>query len=227
MNTSKVIRIIDSIGVNTFVTYFKQFSDLHNGHITKDELTEYFIANEEKWVKRSVVTKINSALRIFSLGRELEAISHILYVKNTGNIPNGIEIKKQAEKIKSILETSGFLSPEEISHSVSENYFSEGKSKTVSVNKYERNIRARMKCIEYYGLNCKVCECNFEEMFGSIGEDFIHVHHKIELASIGKEYKLDPIKDLIPLCPNCHSMIHRRKPAYSIEELRKIRKLCK
>jgi hypothetical protein len=29
------------------------------------------------------------------------------------------------------------------------------------------------------------------------------------------------INDLIPVCPNCHAMIHRRKPAaYSIEEVK-------
>jgi 5-methylcytosine-specific restriction protein A len=57
-------------------------------------------------------------------------------------------------------------------------------------------------------------------MYGDIGRDFIHVHHEVELASIGAEYVIDPINDLKPVCPNCHAMLHRRKPAYSVNELK-------
>jgi hypothetical protein len=38
-------------------------------------------------------------------------------------------------------------------------------------------------------------------------------------------YKIDPIKDLRPVCPNCHSMLHqRKKPCFTIAELRVILK---
>jgi 5-methylcytosine-specific restriction protein A len=40
------------------------------------------------------------------------------------------------------------------------------------------------------------------------------------LAEIGEEYEVDPVNDLIPICPNCHAMIHKKVPAFSIEELR-------
>jgi predicted HNH restriction endonuclease len=40
------------------------------------------------------------------------------------------------------------------------------------------------------------------------------------LASVGEEYVIDPIKDLRPLCPNCHAVIHLRQPPYSIEEVK-------
>jgi hypothetical protein len=50
-----------------------------------------------------MTTKINVGLKIFTLNRELEAIDHILFVKRTGNIPNGIAVKKQAELIKKSL----------------------------------------------------------------------------------------------------------------------------
>ena len=59
-------------------------------------------------------------------------------------------------------------------------------------------------------------------VYGKIGEGFIHVHHLLELSVIKKEYKVDPINDLRPVCPNCHAMLHRKKPAYSIEELRNV-----
>lgn len=38
--------------------------------------------------------------------------------------------------------------------------------------------------------------------------------HHIEDISLKKEvYEINPEKDLIPICPNCHAMIHRKKPA--------------
>lgn len=48
----------------------------------------------------------------------------------------------------------------------------------------------------------------------------IHVHHITPLSEIGERYKLDPVKDLRPVCPNCHAMIHRQKPSLTIEELK-------
>lgn len=72
----------------------------------------------------------------------------------------------------------------------------------------------------YVDFNCTVCGFNFTEMYGEIDKEFIHVHHLLELNQIGEEYVVDPIKDLRPVCPNCHAMLHKRKPAYSLEELK-------
>ena len=44
-----------------------------------------------------------------------------------------------------------------------------------------------------------------------------------EISEIGESYEIDAINDLIPVCPNCHSMLHQRKPCSSIDELKKIR----
>lgn len=96
----------------------------------------------------------------------------------------------------------------------------EGKTRKVNVNIYERNPIARQQCIDHYGFKCTICDFNFEKTYGRVGESFIHVHHLIEISSIGSEYSIDPIQDLRPVCPNCHAMIHRKKPAYSIEEIK-------
>lgn len=92
----------------------------------------------------------------------------------------------------------------------SEKYI-EGHCRTVAVNKYERNPAARKKCIEFYGARCSMCEIDFEEQYGEYAKGFIHVHHLRALHSIGEEYEVDPINDLILVCPNCHAMIHRLK----------------
>jgi len=102
--------------------------------------------------------------------------------------------------------------------------FREGKSKDIVQTRYERNPEARKRCLTHYGYSCKVCSFNFENHFGEIGKGFIHVHHINQISEIGREYDIDPIKDLIPVCPNCHSMIHSKRPAFAIDEINVIRK---
>ncbi|MFN5335061.1 MAG: HNH endonuclease [Bacteroidota bacterium] len=96
----------------------------------------------------------------------------------------------------------------------------EGSRKTATVNKYERDKRARNLCIKKWGTNCNVCNMSFEKFYGIIGKDFIHVHHLDPLGLRKKRKKIDPIKDLIPVCPNCHAMLHTRNPPIGIEELK-------
>lgn len=98
----------------------------------------------------------------------------------------------------------------------------EGAKKEIIVNSYERNLKARQKCLDFYGYSCSVCKINFEKVYGVIGKDFIHVHHLKEISEIRDTYVINPVTDLKPVCPNCHSMLHQRKPCFSIDELRQI-----
>ena len=95
----------------------------------------------------------------------------------------------------------------------------EGKPFQIIITKYERDLLARKKCLEHYGFNWIICDFNFEKSYGVLAKDFIHVHHLTKISSIGKSYIIDPIKDLRPVCPNCHSIIHKRKTPYTIEEM--------
>lgn len=96
----------------------------------------------------------------------------------------------------------------------------EGLKKIITVNSYERNPKARQRCISYYGCICQICGFDFEKMYGDIGKDFIHVHHLTMVSEIGLEYEVNPIKDLIPVCPNCHAMIHKKEPPFTINEMK-------
>lgn len=100
--------------------------------------------------------------------------------------------------------------------------FIEGAKKQITVNAYERSASARQKCIEDHGCYCAVCGLDFTCLYGDLGEGFIHVHHIKPLSEIDSEYRLDPIKDLIPVCPNCHAMIHQTKPIKGISEMKRI-----
>lgn len=101
--------------------------------------------------------------------------------------------------------------------------FREGKSNDVIQTRYERNPEARKRCLSYYNdYSCVVCKFNFEQHFGKVGKGYIHVHHINQMSEIGKEYEIDPIKDLVPVCPNCHAMIHSKRPAFTIEEIKEV-----
>ncbi|QXW18918.1 HNH endonuclease [Comamonas aquatica] len=111
----------------------------------------------------------------------------------------------------------GTLYPDELPQGVT---YAEGSGQQVMVNRYERSLEARNACIEHYGTACQVCGLDFSEKYGELGSGFIHVHHRVQIASIGRAYHVDPINDLAPVCPNCHAMLHRREPPLEIEELR-------
>lgn len=98
----------------------------------------------------------------------------------------------------------------------------EGARRTVEVNVYERDPNARRKCIAKWGLKCSVCSFDFGERYGALGEGFIHVHHLKPLGEIGEQYELNPVTDMRPVCPNCHAMLHRKKPALTLEELKSL-----
>ncbi len=100
--------------------------------------------------------------------------------------------------------------------------FVEWTKKRTVINRYERNQEARDACIKHYGAMCYIWDFDFEKIYGSIGKGFIHVHHEADISLIGSEYSVDPIKDLKPVCPNCHAMLHQKRPAYTIDELKKI-----
>ena len=99
----------------------------------------------------------------------------------------------------------------------------EGAVKEVRVNRYERDRRARAACIAAHGPVCAACGIDFGERYGDFADGFIHVHHVTPISHIGETYKVDPETDLVPVCPNCHAMLHYKVDApRSVEELRQM-----
>jgi hypothetical protein len=88
--------------------------------------------------------------------------------------------------------------------------------------RYERDAINRKRAIEIHGTTCKVCCFNFEEVYGERGKDFIEVHHLNPLSNFdGVEVIINPETDLVPLCANCHRMIHRRhNDVLTLEQLK-------
>lgn len=140
---------------------------------------------------------------------------------------SGIEfIWKLHEQVVSAIEQIGwheeanFFIPYPDETGGGSNYY-EGAGIQVRVTIYERSREARDKCVRHYGCKCSVCGFDFESFYGEIGRDYIHVHHLVLISkNNGEKYVVDPIKDLIPVCPNCHAMLHTNPPP-SIEDLRR------
>jgi len=104
-------------------------------------------------------------------------------------------------------------------------YF-EGRTILVPVTIHERDKAARLECIKYFGSwKCQICDLDFFALYGEIGKEFIHVHHLTPVCEREGRYKIDPQTELLPVCPNCHAMLHRRTPSYAPDELRKFIKI--
>jgi len=98
----------------------------------------------------------------------------------------------------------------------------EGTAVRVLVNRYERDREARDECVAHHGAVCAVCHFDFGHEYGELGAGFIHVHHVVPVATAGRRYSVDPINDLVPVCPNCHAMLHTGATPPSVEELQQI-----
>jgi len=87
------------------------------------------------------------------------------------------------------------------------------------------NLKNRRRAIEIHGAICASCGFDFEKVYGERGRGYIEIHHNKPLSTLDNEQIIDPVTDLIPVCSNCHRMIHRRKDdVLSIEELKRILK---
>lgn len=132
-------------------------------------------------------------------------------LENLGLVNDGLPIEERLPTETQVFDEKSFLK--------------EGKVIQVFVNKYERNQRARIQCIEALGDKCFACGFDFEQTYGDIAKGFIHVHHIKPLSEIKEEYSVDPENDLVPLCPNCHAVVHMTRPELTISELKEILKI--
>ncbi|MDD5790924.1 MAG: HNH endonuclease [Spirochaetia bacterium] len=108
----------------------------------------------------------------------------------------------------------------------------EGVSDTRTIKIKERSRKLRAAAVDYYKkemgtLRCYVCGFSFEEKYGELGTDYIEIHHEKPICNYDdkgfQEFVNDAVKNLKPLCANCHRMIHRntQKPL-SVEKLKQI-----
>lgn len=98
----------------------------------------------------------------------------------------------------------------------------EGARTRIEVNRYERDRRNRAAALAIHGYACQACNVDLGDRYGVAAAGLIEVHHVTPVSEVGPGYIIDPRTDLLPLCPNCHSVAHRRSPPYSTQELREM-----
>lgn len=98
----------------------------------------------------------------------------------------------------------------------------EGELTESLMKKRERSSRNRLLCLSIHGDQCGVCSIDPKIKYGSELGSILEVHHIEPLAEVGTPKAYNPTIDLIPLCPNCHRAIHKRKPAYTPCELKEL-----
>jgi len=96
----------------------------------------------------------------------------------------------------------------------------EGELKQSLITKRERSPRNRLLCLSIHGAICCVCKLDPESIYSSGLGSIIEIHHIEPLSEIEQARIYNPRTDLVPLCPNCHRAIHKRKPAYKPNELK-------
>jgi 5-methylcytosine-specific restriction protein A len=99
---------------------------------------------------------------------------------------------------------------------------SEGSKIERTIQAFERSRFNRSICLEYYGFMCRGCGVMLEKIYGPIGAEVIHVHHIVPVSQMNGGYVLNPIKDLVPLCPNCHNIVHRQNPPLAVGSLKEL-----
>jgi len=132
------------------------------------------------------------------------------------------ESREIVEKVEQLIAQGEIQQPIDI-----DNYLSgtEGNPRLVTHLKRERNaflVKAKKEAtIKKTGkLCCEVCNFDFVEVYGELGEDFCEVHHLTPLAQADGVVKTT-LDDLAILCSNCHRIIHRTNPMINISALRK------
>ncbi|MBL7981019.1 MAG: hypothetical protein JNL52_04335 [Flavobacteriales bacterium] len=95
------------------------------------------------------------------------------------------------------------------------------KVSTLSIDPLEHDPLARALCIQRHGSNCSVCNTDMSVRYGNIGSGFIEIHHQRSSAIKELGHGPDPLRDLYPVCPNCHAMLHRgREMPLTVNELK-------
>jgi hypothetical protein len=102
--------------------------------------------------------------------------------------------------------------------------YQEGQRKLREAYFFTRNPRLAAEAKRRRNYTCEVCSFNFRQHYGALGEGFAECHHKNPLAERPEELwsqaLTTSLDDVAVVCANCHRMLHRQRPALSVEVLR-------
>ena len=192
-----IVKALEMLGGHAYYKdIYDKFSQIYEGNLSKT------------WKKsiQSVIERHSSHSSVYKGGEDLfEPIDGI------GQGHWGLKNLKQEDTIELTQEDDEFC---------------EGKILLKKHLQRERNVKlielSKKKFIEKHGhLYCEVCGFDFEKTYGELGKKFIEAHHIKPISQMAENEKTS-IGDIIMLCSNCHSMIHRKKPWLTIDKIKTI-----
>ena len=210
-----------------FITKEKQ--DVLTQYVDKLEDGLLYIEGEIRHTTDNrIITSNESGDELYLFYREKHH-SPFIYYGRIYLVSYEMNISKPSKFIFSISKTDAIsmssLLTENITHGQVDTTFTpdmEGKQRIIQHVIYERSRKNRNRAIEIHGTKCKVCEFDFNSLYGqSLARDYIEIHH---IKPINESHgTVNPETDLVPLCSNCHSMIHRNQnQSLSVNDLKKV-----
>ena len=157
--------------------------------------------------------------------REVDDNANQIYTLHLGKYSNFLESKEflSLYKTKKIIDNgSQKLKSDQKALVANERELTEGEKKHIEYEQAHRNPALRKACIQKYGYQCQCCGMDFASLYGDeLGAGFIEVHHLKMISTYEEEHPNNYLENLVPLCSNCHSMIHHGKNGpLTLRELR-------
>jgi 5-methylcytosine-specific restriction protein A len=186
------------LAIEEQVSLFSQFATVETNLLTVGEALE----DQQRFQQNLQLRLISPTMGHLHLNRREEEIATF-----TELVCNALFL------VNFILEADDSVETEEFEGQV------EGNRVSTTCGKYERSIKNKILCLEHWGYSCQACGLHPEATYGPEGKKIIHVHHKTPLSLMDAPASVDPKRDLVPLCPNCHNFAHKRVPPYTVEEI--------
>ena len=168
----------------------------------------------------AALDKNRISIQVLNQDRKVSSSDHVFdgTLQIDGRAVSGEQGASATELLSTIVSIFGFMAGEEDNEEFPE-FREEGAVKQVLARKYERSRFNRNLAIQIHGLTCFGCGFNFEEFFGSVGGGIIEVHHLEPVHLMEKVRVVDPRTELVPLCSNCHTLVHKVDPPFRLSEL--------
>jgi len=86
---------------------------------------------------------------------------------------------------------------------------------------FVRKAKARFKALNGGVLFCECCGHDPLKIYGPRGDSRIEAHHKRPVEEMLPDTEVRP-EDLAMVCPNCHDIIHAKRPWATVEDMKTI-----
>lgn len=161
----------------------------------------------------------DSPFKFSVINKFLEWADSIEYIELRNKFNSDQADKKRFELLIHIDLLPKEVQKKEDFSSKNQDEFLEGFKTELSIENSSRNRDLIKLAKEIHGTNCVVCGFSFERKYGQHGKNFIEIHHLIPIKDGIRKSTID---DVVPVCSNCHRMLHKGKTMLSIEYLKEI-----